>query len=307
MVATAAALDTQKFWNWAIEQGKSYDSEEEILERMAYFHANDAAIDTLNSLGLTSVHGHNFLSDYSPEEYKNLLGFKANVEDFDYETVYLSEDSNSSSVDWRQHGAVTGVKNQGSCGSCWSFSSTGAMEGAHKIKSGSFSLFPSNSSLTAPDPTETRAVTVVGKMMPSNTPRELLLLLSLTTDTPEEMALASTSQEKSPLNLTPRSPSNSPSQLKAALNKQPVAVTIEADRRVFQSYHSGVLTGSSCGTSLDHAVLAVGYGKENGVEYYLVKNSWGTSWGDKGYIKIGIESGKGVCGIQQHSRYPQTN
>lgn len=102
-------------------------------------------------------------------------------------------------------------------------------------------------------------------------------------------------------------PNNSTSQLKAALAKQPVAVTIEADKKVFQSYTGGVLTGSSCGTSLDHAVLAVGYGTSNGTPYYLVKNSWGSGWGDKGYIKIGIESGKGVCGIQQHSRYPQTN
>mmetsp|Transcript_15104 Transcript_15104/g.10583 ORF Transcript_15104/g.10583 Transcript_15104/m.10583 type:complete len:272 (+) Transcript_15104:168-983(+) len=98
----------------------------------------------------------------------------------------------------------------------------------------SFSLFPSNSSLTAPDPTETRAVTVVGKMMPSNTPRELLLLLSLTTDTPEEMALASTSQEKSPLNLTPRSPATLPLNLRPLLTSSqllsPLRLTEEFSR-----------------------------------------------------------------------------
>lgn len=63
-------------------------------------------------------------------------------------------------------------------------------------------------------------------------------------------------------------------------------------------YTSGVITGSACGTNLDHGVLAVGYGTENGTPYFLVKNSWGASWGDAGYVKIGQESGAGVCGIQ---------
>ena len=62
-------------------------------------------------------------------------------------------------------------------------------------------------------------------------------------------------------------------------------------------YTGGVITGSACGTSLDHGVLVVGYGTENGQEYYLVKNSWGPSWGVNGYVKIGIEAGNGVCGI----------
>jgi len=86
--------------------------------------------------------------------------------------------------------------------------------------------------------------------------------------------------------------------LKAALDKQPVSVAIEADKAAFQNYKTGVITGSACGTSLDHGVLAVGYGVENGIEYFLVKNSWAASWGDNGYVKIGVESGAGVCGIQ---------
>jgi len=102
-------------------------------------------------------------------------------------------------------------------------------------------------------------------------------------------------------------PAQSVDQLKAAIAQQPVSVTVEADRSVFQQYKSGVLDSKLCGTSLDHAITAVGYGTENGKEYYLVRNSWGASWGDKGYIKIAAVPGKGICGIQQTSVYPATD
>jgi cathepsin L len=86
--------------------------------------------------------------------------------------------------------------------------------------------------------------------------------------------------------------------------KQPVSVTIEADNSVFQMYTGGVLDSTACGTNLDHAVEAVGYGSMNGVDYYIVRNSWGSSWGDRGYIKIAAVDGPGICGIQMHSVYP---
>jgi len=91
-------------------------------------------------------------------------------------------------------------------------------------------------------------------------------------------------------------------QLKAALAKGPVSVAIEADKMAFQGYTGGVITGSACGTQLDHGVLAVGYGTEDGVDYFLVKNSWGASWGEKGYVKIGQEGN--VCGILSQPSYP---
>jgi len=91
------------------------------------------------------------------------------------------------------------------------------------------------------------------------------------------------------------------SQMKAALAKGPVSVAIEADKTVFQHYRSGVITGGACGTQLDHGVLAVGYGSEDGQDYFLVKNSWGGSWGDEGYVKIGQDD---VCGILKDAAYP---
>merc|ERR1711964_158940 len=92
--------------------------------------------------------------------------------------------------------------------------------------------------------------------------------------------------------------------LMSALNKQPVSIAIEADKSVFQLYSSGVLSGT-CGTNLDHGVLAVGYGTENGTDYWLVKNSWGSSWGDEGYVKLlRGKGGSGECGLLQASSYP---
>jgi C1A family cysteine protease len=95
--------------------------------------------------------------------------------------------------------------------------------------------------------------------------------------------------------------------LKAAIAKGPTSVTVEADRAAFQQYTSGILNTTACGTQLDHAITAVGYGTSNGQDYYIVRNSWGASWGDKGYINIAAVPGVGICGIQQTSVWPNTN
>ena len=100
-------------------------------------------------------------------------------------------------------------------------------------------------------------------------------------------------------------PSRSASALKAAIAQGPTSVTVEADRSVFQRYTGGVLNSAACGTQLDHAITAVGYGNKNGQSYYIVRNSWGPNWGDQGYIMIAaVEGTAGICGIQQTSVWP---
>ena len=95
--------------------------------------------------------------------------------------------------------------------------------------------------------------------------------------------------------------------LKQAVYQQPVSIAIQEDQKDFQLYKSGVFTGS-CGTSLDHGVLIVGYGSEDGKDYYLVKNSWSASWGENGFIKLGrgkqYNNGDGQCGLLLQGSYP---
>jgi C1A family cysteine protease len=104
-------------------------------------------------------------------------------------------------------------------------------------------------------------------------------------------------------------PANNQLALKEAVSFGPVSIAIEADTRIFQSYSSGVITSSSCGTDLDHGVLIVGYGTEpeNQLDYWLVKNSWSSTWGDEGYVKIERSDSTndiGICGIAAQPSFP---
>jgi len=94
------------------------------------------------------------------------------------------------------------------------------------------------------------------------------------------------------------------SAMMTATNTKPMSVSIEADKLVFQTYHSGVITSSKCGTNLDHAVIVTGYVTSTTPNYWIVRNSWGASWGNAGYVNIGMSTGDGICGINMDPAQP---
>ena len=244
------------------------------------------------------------------DEFKNYIHLGLDVpkeETWRSNILYLSQNLTAlpASVDWTTQGAVTGVKDQGNCGSCWSFSATGALEGAYKIKYGTLVSF-SEQNLVSCDTIDSACN---GGLMDnaftwtkSNGGLCTESGYPYTSGTTGQKGTCTTTCAKNTA-VAPKSftdvAKNSDNALMTALALQPVSVAIQADQPAFQLYKSGVLTGT-CGSNLDHGVLAVGYGKwTDGTDYYKVKNSWGTGWGMGGYILIqrGNPQRCGECGI----------
>jgi len=214
------------------------------------------------------------------------------------------------SVDWSTKGAVTPVKNQGQCGSCWSFSTTGSLEGAYFLKYGNLVSF-SEQELVSCDSTDNGCNG--GWMDDAFSWIETNGGLQTESDYPytsgTTMQTGSCTSGGTGNSVSNSAPSGytdvqagSVSALQSAVAQQPVSVAIQADQNSFKSYSGGVLTGV-CGTQLDHGVLAVGSGTLDGVDYWKVKNSWGPTWGDAGYVLIERDSSD-KCGILLSASYP---
>jgi C1A family cysteine protease len=232
--------------------------------------------------------------------------------------VELSKSSTASSVDWVSAGAVTPVKDQGQCGSCWSFSTTGALEGAYYTTYGSLPSF-SEQQLVDCDNRQhggkdmgcngglmDNAFTWIKKNGGLCT-EVSYPYVSGTTKTAGTCQSTCSAVKNSAVVSYTDVPVKSDSAMMQALTLQPVSVAIEADQKAFQLYKSGVFTGE-CGVNLDHGVLVVGFGSMSGTDYYRIKNSWGTTWGDAGYIYIGrgsqFNDGQGQCGVLLSASYP---
>lgn len=207
------------------------------------------------------------------------------------------------SIDWVAKGGVTPVKDQGQCGSCWSFSTTGSMEGAYFVKYGSLVSFseqelvdcssPLNHGCNGGLPDRAFRWIMNNGGLCSEDAYPYVSGTTLTAGTCNKKCTPIKGSQVS--GWTDLAATNDA--MMSALAVQPVSIAIEADQRAFQFYSSGVFPASECGNNLDHAVLAVGYDSNA----YKVKNSWGTSWGDQGYIYLeksaAAEKNGGTCGM----------
>jgi C1A family cysteine protease len=300
----------EKFVNWLENFNITVNDGSHFTHMLSNFANNDDTIHLHNSdKDNTYELGHNKFSHMSFDEFKAYvrLGLDERVEETIANNVETHIDLTAlpTSVDWTTKGAVTGVKDQGNCGSCWSFSATGALEGAYKIKYGTLISF-SEQNLVSCDTIDSACN---GGLM-DNAFTWTKSNGGLCTESGYPYTSGSTGQKGTcyttctkNTGVAPKSftdvAKNSDSALMTALVQQPVSVAIQANQPAFQLYKSGVLTGT-CGTNLDHGVLAVGYGTwTDGTDYYKVKNSWGTGWGMSGYILIqrGNPQRCGECGI----------
>lgn len=279
---------------------KAFDTFSRHTEKIQQHNQKTSSSYKLSHNQYSYIPNEEFRKIFTPRRFK----IKSSTGPVTHQSTSVPE-----SVDWRDRGAVTPVKNQQQCGSCWAFSTTGAVEGAYYLKNGNLTSF-SEQELVSCDKVDQGCNG--GEMDDAFQWIQKQGGLCSESDYPYHSGTGNSgscakkcqpvkgSQVKSYVDVNATE-----SELKAAVAKQPVAIAIEADGFGFQLYHSGVYTGK-CGTNLDHGVLLVGYGTDNGQDYWLVKNSWGDSWGDSGYIKI--ERGKsqegGQCGILLSASYP---
>lgn len=301
--------------------GRRYDSEVEQKKRFDIFAGNYAFINAENAKGNNSYElAVNDLADQSPDE---VASEHTGLGPLPLESImnnsglaYLGPHNYSGmrlpkTVDWVKRGAVTPVKNQGQCGGCWSFATTGSLEGAWEIATGKLVSL-----------SEQQLVDCSSRNHGCNGGNVDLALMYL-----EGTALCTESAypyrakqgtchhgcrdigiPKGSIRGFHNVMPENLGALMEAVFRGPVAVAIQADQKAFQLYHRGVLS-RGCGTKLDHAVLLVGYGvvqiKSKTMKYWLVKNSWGNSWGLHGYVRLerGF-AGPGVCGIKDMPVYP---
>ena len=310
-----------KFFEWMQEHQITFKNGEEFVHRLAIFADNLDYIESHNAKGTTYELATNAYSHLTSEEFADYFHLGAlrppmlrRSAEF-LHTAPSDVSANPASVDWSaKSSVVTAVKDQGNCGSCWSFSATGAIEGAYGIKYGSQADTKgfSEQHLVSCDTTD--AGCNGGWMDDAFAWVKKNGGLATETEYPYTSGKSGSSGtcEKGHAVVSKAAPSSyvdvqagSVDAMASAVAKGPVSIAIQANQKDFQSYKSGVLTGT-CGQRLDHGVLNVGYGTYTDAAktpYWKVKNSWGPTWGMGGYILI-EKSSADKCGVLDAGSYP---